>query len=294
MTAMMLSFAVSSVILRASRCHRNRTLVTGGWTSSSCDHERGGSDPLTAAVAMAVAHDMAHSFNVVDALPVKTDEGGESHRAPARHRQASRCGIKKEVRAPMAACRCRHPSPLPPVRGRTEQHWARDHQGSRLGVRRADHTNDNAEVPVRAILTKCGPAHNHATTQRPLFGHERKCLSVTHRDSRFCTRMPACVGEDALLRGQMFRTCRSVVHRPGSGPDSEHAAEYPGASAPAVLLLLHDFPDPGRSHRFPCSSPPRTHGGSSPLGTQAPGFRERLRARQRLRASLSRPSRQVR
>ena len=23
-----------------------------------------------------------------------------------------------------------------------------------------------------------------------------------------------------------------------------------------VLLLLHDFPDPGKSHRFPCSSPP--------------------------------------
>ena len=50
MTAMMLSFAVSSVILRASRCHRNRTLVTGGWTSSSRDHERGGSDPLTTVV----------------------------------------------------------------------------------------------------------------------------------------------------------------------------------------------------------------------------------------------------
>ena len=49
---------------------------------------------------MAVTHDTAHSFDVVDALPVKTDEGGGSHRAPARHRQASRCGIKKEVRAP--------------------------------------------------------------------------------------------------------------------------------------------------------------------------------------------------
>jgi hypothetical protein len=30
---------------------------------------------------MAVTHDIAHSFDVVDALPVKTDEGGESHRA---------------------------------------------------------------------------------------------------------------------------------------------------------------------------------------------------------------------
>ncbi len=29
-------------------------------------------------------------------------------------------------------------------------------------------------------------------------------------------------------------------------------------SVPVVLLLLHDFPDPGRSHRFPCSSPSDT------------------------------------
>ncbi len=50
MTAMMLSFAVSSVILWASRGQGNRTLVTGRRTSSSCDHDGGGSDPLTAAV----------------------------------------------------------------------------------------------------------------------------------------------------------------------------------------------------------------------------------------------------
>ena len=49
-----------------------------------------------------------------------------------------------------------------------------------------------------------------------------------------------------------------VIYRPGSGINSEHVAEYLGASAPVVLLLLHDFPDPGKSHRFPCSSP-RTH-----------------------------------
>ena len=59
MTAMTLSFAVSSVILRASRCQGKPRAVT---------------------------HDMAHSFDVVDALPVKTDEESESHRAPARHR----------------------------------------------------------------------------------------------------------------------------------------------------------------------------------------------------------------
>jgi hypothetical protein len=30
------------------------------------------------------------------------------------------------------------------------------------------------------------------------------------------------------------------------------------AFAPLVLPLLYDFPDPGKYHRFPCSSPPRT------------------------------------
>jgi hypothetical protein len=32
------------------------------------------------------------------------------------------------------------------------------------------------------------------------------------------------------------------------------AAAPPGALARLRLLLLHDFPDPGRFHRFPCSS----------------------------------------
>lgn len=68
MTAMMLSFAVSSVILWASRCQGNRTLVTGGRTSHRGD-----------------------SFDVVDAVPVKTDEGGESHRA--RHGTDKRHGV---------------------------------------------------------------------------------------------------------------------------------------------------------------------------------------------------------
>jgi hypothetical protein len=50
---------------------------------------------------------------------------------------------------------------------------------------------------------------------------------------------------------------RCPTQRPDSRGRSEHVAEYPGASAAAVLLLLHDFPDPGK---FP------VHGGSSPLG----------------------------
>ena len=70
-------------------------------------------------------------------------------------------------------------------------------------------------------------------------------------------------GLDLLPRGQRreedARTCRPAMHGPGGRRNSEHAAEYPDASAPLLLPLLHDFPDPGRSHRFPCSSPPRTH-----------------------------------
>jgi hypothetical protein len=52
-------------------------------------------------------------------------------------------------------------------------------------------------------------------------------------------------------------TSQITTYGPGSGPDSEHAAEWAGPPA-LVLPLLHDFPDPGRSHRFLCSSPPRT------------------------------------
>jgi hypothetical protein len=47
-----------------------------------------------------------------------------------------------------------------------------------------------------------------------------------------------------------------ATYRPGSGPDSEHAAEWPGAYGPLLLRLLHDFPDPGKFHRNSCSSPP--------------------------------------
>jgi hypothetical protein len=40
---------------------------------------------------MAATHDMAHSFGVVDAVPVKTDEGGDSHRT--RHGTGRRHGV---------------------------------------------------------------------------------------------------------------------------------------------------------------------------------------------------------
>ena len=79
MTAMMLAPAVSSVIPRASRGQGNRTSVTGGRTSPSwrSSARRPGSPDRR---SMAVTHDLAHSSDVADAVPVKTDEGGESHR----------------------------------------------------------------------------------------------------------------------------------------------------------------------------------------------------------------------
>jgi hypothetical protein len=64
-------------------------------------------------------------------------------------------------------------------------------------------------------------------------------------------------GAAASGAGADAPTSRITTYGPGSGPDSEHAAEWAGPPA-LVLPLLHDFPDPGRSHRFLCSSPPRT------------------------------------
>jgi hypothetical protein len=52
----------------------------------------------------------------------------------------------------------------------------------------------------------------------------------------------------------------------------EHAAGYAAASARLLLPLLHDFPDPGRFHRFPCSSPSDT---LIPHECLFPGMRKR-------------------
>jgi hypothetical protein len=97
-------------------------------------------------------------------------------------------------------------------------------------------------------------------------------------------RLPGFPCAAACGAGADARACHTAMYRPGSGPDSEHVAEYPGAPTLGVLPLLHDFPDPGRSHRFPCSSPPLGHiGVEVPRGT-SPGFGGCLRARPRHRA----------
>ena len=58
------------------------------------------------------------------------------------------------------------------------------------------------------------------------------------------------------MRQQIPVPTAPTMYRPGDKPNSEHFAEYPDVFDPLVLLLLHDFPDPGKFHRFPCSSPP--------------------------------------
>ena len=60
------------------------------------------------------------------------------------------------------------------------------------------------------------------------------------------------------LRKQMNRTCRPAMYRPGGEPDSEHAAEYPGVSAPFLSPLLHDFPIRGDRTGF-CVQVPLGH-----------------------------------
>lgn len=52
------------------------------------------------------------------------------------------------------------------------------------------------------------------------------------------------------------RSCSTATYRPGNGADSEHAAEYPGASAPFLLLLLHDFPRSGEIPPVPVFKSP--------------------------------------
>jgi hypothetical protein len=67
--------------------------------------------------------------------------------------------------------------------------------------------------------------------------------------SPVCSRSPAAGyprRAAASGAGAHARTCHIATYEPGSGPDSEHAAEWPGSSARLVLLLLHDFPDPGK------------------------------------------------
>jgi hypothetical protein len=99
-------------------------------------------------------------------------------------------------------------------------------------------------------------------------GASRMCPKLIMEGGPVCPRSPAAGyprGAAASGAGAHARTWHIATYEPGSGPDSEHAAEWPGASAALALLLLHDFPDPGRFHRFPCSSPP-----SDTMGVQLP------------------------
>jgi hypothetical protein len=77
---------------------------------------------------------------------------------------------------------------------------------------------------------------------------------------------PASARLQSAVRAQM--PCPAPAAQPrtgqGGGRNSEHAAEYPGAFAPLLLPLLHDFPDPGKSCR---------NGGPIPSDTVIPHTR---------------------
>jgi hypothetical protein len=60
----------------------------------------------------------------------------------------------------------------------------------------------------------------------------------------------------SAARGQMPLPAALAANKRGSGTDSEHVTEQSGMPTLLALPLLHDFPEPGRSHRFPCSSAP--------------------------------------
>jgi hypothetical protein len=93
--------------------------------------------------------------------------------------------------------------------------------------------------------TSCGPRHTH----------EEGSPAAEHPGRRGrLLRQPHGFGQPHPSRCPP--RADPATNRPDSGRNSEHAAGYPGPPARLVLLLLHDLPDPGRSHRFPCSSPP--------------------------------------
>src|SRR5580698_4657987 len=60
------------------------------------------------------------------------------------------------------------------------------------------------------------------------------------KGSPACPRSPAAEcrqGAAASGAGAEDRSCSTATYRPGNGADSEHAAEYPGAFTPVLLLL---------------------------------------------------------
>jgi hypothetical protein len=117
----------------------------------------------------------------------------------------------------------------------------------------------------RAAAAACPPAARAHAGRLPERASLRSSRSVT-RTSRRDPAAGAPSGSAAADAGtrtvavsgaaQMSPHLRPATYRPGGGPNSEHTAAYPGAPTRLVLLLLHDFPDPGRFHRFACSSPP--------------------------------------
>ena len=112
------------------------------------------------------------------------------------------------------------------------------------------HRTDDAAPGSDPAGRTCSPPCHVARTLTPPAGgrpgqHPRRHGPVTPvpRPVR-----PLC--RPALPKAEPLRLRRQHI---------EHAAGWAAAPARPVLLLLHDFPDPGKFHRFPCSRPPLGH-----------------------------------
>ena len=108
------------------------------------------------------------------------------------------------------------------------------------------------------------------------------CACASLRSSRKVARPTAAErlhvagadGSSALqpaVREQMPRTCRSAIHRPGGRTNIEHFTECASGFFLLLLLLFHDFPDPGNFPRLRVQISPRTHGVEVPRDT-SPGI----------------------
>src|SRR5215469_5929628 len=114
----------------------------------------------------------------------------------------------------------------------------------------------------------------------PTIGRILACASL--RSSRKVARPTAAErlhvagadGSSALqpaVREQMPRTSRSAIHRPGDRTNIEHFTECASGFFLLLLLLFHDFPDPGNFPRLRVQISPRTHGVEVPRDT-SPGI----------------------
>jgi hypothetical protein len=78
--------------------------------------------------------------------------------------------------------------------------------------------------------------------QRPLFMHERKCLSVTRQESQPYMQLPARTSNDALMKGDSLRV--RCLARHGRQPRTARAARLlstrHGHCPPSAVAVTRD------------------------------------------------------